>query len=193
MTPYIGSHDTPRFVTLASQPGSAGNQWDNPAPPPAGSDAYQRERVALAWLLGGPGAPMIYYGDEYGEWGGADPNNRVMWRGDKALSGDEQATLAFTRKLGAARKELSPLRRGDYVSVLNTNEDVLIFARKDATGAALVAINKSTASRTVSASLPAGTLADGTLHDRLGGLDVAVTGGAVNLTLGARAAAILAP
>ena len=193
MTPYLGSHDTPRFTTLASQPGSAGNQWDNPAPPPSGSDAYQRERVALAWLLGGPGAPMIYYGDEYGEWGGADPNNRVMWRGDKALSGEEQTTLAFTKKLGAARKALSPLRRGQYISVVNDNQDVLVFARKDATGAALVAINKSTGSRTVAATLPAGLLADGALHDRLGGLDVMVSGGAVNLTLGARAAAILAP
>ncbi len=193
MTPYIGSHDTPRFVTLSSQPGSAGNQWTNPAPAPTNSDAYQRERVALAWLLGGPGAPMVYYGDEYGEWGGADPNNRVMWRGDQTLNADEQATLAFTRKLGVARKELSPLRRGTYVSVVNTDQDVLVFARKDATGAALVAINKSTTSRTVSATLPAGLLNDGTLHDRLGGLDVPVTAGAVNLTLGARAAAILAP
>ncbi len=193
MTPYIGSHDTPRFVTLASQPGTAGNQWTNPAPPPSGTDAYERERIALAWLLGGPGAPMIYYGDEYGEWGGADPNNRAMWRGDGSLSGDEQTTLAFTRKLGAARKALSPLRRGSYVSVVNSNEDVIVFARKDSTGAALVAINKSTGARTVSAPLPIGLLPDGTLHDRLGGVDVPVTGGAVNLTLGARAAAILAP
>ncbi len=193
MTQYIGSHDTPRFVTIASQPGSAGNQWDNPAPPPTGSDAYQRERVALAWLLATPGAPMLYYGDEYGEWGGADPNNRVMWRGDKTLTTEEQATLAFTRKLGAARKELAPLRRGKYISVLNSDQDVLVFARQDPTGAALVAINKSTSSRTVSATLPIGLLADGALHDRLGGLDVNVTGGAVNLTLGARGAAILAP
>jgi glycosidase len=195
MTPYIGSHDTPRFVTLASQPATAGNQWTNAAPAPSGSDAYQRQRVAFAWLLGIPGAPMMYYGDEYGEWGGADPNNRVMWRGDGALSADEQATLDFVRKLGKARQELTALRRGQYVSVLSNDEQTLVFARQAGTDVALVATTKSTTPVSRSVPLPTSLgIADGAvLRDRVSGTNVTVSGGAVNISLGARGAAVLAP
>ena len=92
MSPFIGSEDTARFITIASyrgqsaawDPGIPYNQWTNIAGPPPDSETYGRHRDALAWLLGQPGAPMIYYGDEYGQWGGVDPNNRLMWRGASA-------------------------------------------------------------------------------------------------------------
>src|SRR5258708_32001047 len=148
MTPYIGSQDTPRFVTLASYRGQdaahdvgiPGNKWSNVAGAPPDSEPYARHRLALSWLLGAPGAPLVYYGDEYGEWGGADPNNRVMWRGNGTLSADEQATLAWTRKLGAARRELVAMRRGGYVPVAGTTETLLVFGRQAGSNAALVAM-----------------------------------------------------
>jgi glycosidase len=146
--------------------------------------------------MGLPGAPLLYYGDEYGEWGGADPNNRVMWRGDKTLSADEQATLTLARKLGQARQALVALRRGAYRPVWASDE-VLLFGRQTTDGkAALVAISKATGPRTITATLPI-TLAvmnGTTLKDRLGGADVAVSNiGALSITLAARGAAILAP
>src|SRR5690606_22415286 len=71
MTPYIGSHDTPRFVTHADYRGQdgehdrgiAGNQWNNTAVAPGDAEPYRRARIALTWLLGLPGAPLLYYGD----------------------------------------------------------------------------------------------------------------------------------
>jgi len=42
----------------------------NIAVAPADAVPYQRMRVAMAWLLALPGAPLMYYGDEYGQWGG---------------------------------------------------------------------------------------------------------------------------
>ncbi|MEO6418355.1 MAG: alpha-amylase family glycosyl hydrolase, partial [Polyangiaceae bacterium] len=203
MTPYIGSHDTTRSVTNADYRGQdgahgtnvPGNQWDNPAVAPTDSEPYARHRVAMSWLLGLPGAPLVYYGDEYGQFGGVDPNNRNMWRGDGTLSADEAATLAWTRKLGTARKELVALRRGDYRPVSAT-EDFLVFARQTAAGdVALVAINRLATPQTYLATLPLTIpLSNGTvLHDRLGGPDVTVSSGAVSLTLGARSSAILAP
>ncbi|MGH7282687.1 MAG: hypothetical protein ACRELY_14260 [Polyangiaceae bacterium] len=151
----------------------------------------------MTWLLTVPGAPMIYFGDEYAEWGGADPNNRVMWYGDKTLNADETQTLALTRALGTARKNLVALRRGDYEPVLNTDETNLVFARvtSDRANVALVAMTLATSPSSFSAAIPASIpLSNGTvLHDRLGGPDVTVTGGAVSISLGARGAAILAP
>ena len=202
MTPYIGSHDTARLASLATyrgqdaahDPGIPGNQWTGYVSIAPDAEAYGRHQSAMAWLLGQPGAPMIYYGDEYGQWGGADPNNRVMWRGDGALSLEEQATLARTRALGAARRALPALRRGAYRPVGST-EDVLLFARQIPGGdAALVAVSRLGSQTTYAPSLPSGLFPEGTtLHDRLGGSDVRVTGGAISVTLGAHGAAILAP
>ena len=204
MTPYIDSHDTARSVTVATYRGqdanharavATDNKWSNVAGPPTDAEPYQRHRLAMAWLYGLPGAINLYYGDEYGQWGGADPNNRAAWRGDQALTGEEAATLTFAQRLGTARRELSALRRGAYRSVYGT-DDALVFARVAAPGEiALVALTRLAGGTTMQASLPATLgLANGTmLHDRLGGPDVVVTNGAVAITLGPRGAAILAP
>jgi hypothetical protein len=140
---------------------------------------------------------MMYYGDEYGEYGGVDPNNRVDWRGDSGkLSADESATLAFLRKVGTARHDLVAMRRGAYVPVYDTSQDVLVFARQTSAGdVALEALSRLLTPTTVTASLPPSLgIKDGTvLHDHLGGPDVPVSGGTITVTLGAQSAAILAP
>ncbi len=204
MSPYIGSEDTARFISIASYRGQTAaldpsipyNQWTNIAGPPPDSETYGRHRLALAWLLGQPGAPLLYYGDEYGEYGGVDPNNRVNWRGDGSLSADEQATLAFVRKVGQARKNLTAMRRGAYVPVYNTDANVLVFARQDGAGdVALEAISRLDTPTTVTTALPASLgIPDGAkLHDQMGGPDVQVNGGIITVSLGAQGVAILGP
>jgi glycosidase len=197
MSPYIGSQDTARFVTIANQNAlNAYNQWDNIATAPTDPVAYQRHRMALAWELTIPGAPMIYYGDEYSEWGGVDPNNRVTWRGaSNSLSSAESTTKNVVTKLLAARKNLDPLRRGDYEPVF-TSTTGLIFARNDNGQIALVAMSKSQNGETLTATLPAtlaATLTPGTvLHDAMGGSNVTVqNGGVITVTLGGWGTAIL--
>jgi glycosidase len=201
MTPYIGSHDTPRFTTLASyrgqgpglDPGVPNNQWDAIAEAPRTPDAYARHRLAMSWVLTIPGAPLLYYGDEYGEWGGADPNNRRLWRDPASLNADETATLAHVRALGSARRELEALRRGEYVS-LDATEETLVFARRTGTRAAVVALSRASAPRTITVRLPGGfPVADGaTLRDRLGGASVTVRSNALTVTLPAWGSAVLA-
>ncbi len=200
MTPYIGSHDTARFASLADYAGGdrsiPGNQWSNTAVAPTSSEPYARTRTAFAWLLGLPGAPLMYYGDEYGQWGGSDPNNRLMWRNEASLSSDEAATLAYVRKLGLARKAAVPLRRGGYVSLMNTSDDTLVWGRPSASGAGVVGITRLATPQTVSVGVATTvTLLPGTvLHDRLGGPDVTVTaGGTISFQIPARGAVYLAP
>ncbi len=205
MSPFIGSEDTARFITIASYRGQTPalatgipyNQWTDIAGPPPDSETYGRHRDALAWLLGLPGAPLLYYGDEYGEYGGVDPNNRVDWRGDSTtLSSDEQATLTFVRQLGQARKNLTAMRRGAYVPVYNTDANVLVFARQDAAGdVALEALSRLDTPTSVTTALPASlAIADGVvLHDQMGGPDVTVSGGIITVALPAQGVAILAP
>jgi hypothetical protein len=205
MSPYIGSQDTARFITIATYDGNSSldqsqpyNQWTDIATAVPPDTVYGEHRLALTWLMTLPGAPMLYYGDEYGETGGVDPNNRVMWTPPASLTtSDQQATLAWTQLVGQARKALPALRRGAYVSVYNTDENSIVFARQDAAGdVALVAMTRNTtATQLTNVSLPAALgIADGTvLHDHLGGPDVTVSGQSITVTIGAQSAAILAP
>lgn len=204
MTPYIGSHDTSRFVTLASYRGqnasydrnTPGNKWSNQAGPPPDAEPFARHRLAMAWLLTQPGAPLLYYGDEYGDFGGADPNNRTMWRGKGTLSEEEQKTLTLTKALGKARSELAALRRGDYRTVL-AEEDGLVYARTLPSGeAVLVALTSNPAGRTLTVNLPVTVqlMSGQKLKDRLNpGVETTVNGRSVTITLPSRGAAIFAP
>lgn len=204
MTPYIGSHDTPRFVTHADYRGQdpehdrgvANNQWNDTAVAPADPEPYRRARLAFTWLLGLPGAPLLYYGDEYGQWGGADPNNRLMWRPDADLGPDEAATLALVRALGTARQQLAPLRRGAYVP-LHATEDTLVFGRKLGDGdAAIVALTRAGAPQmvTIDAGPALGFPAGATLTDHLGGAQATVTAlGKLSFTIPASGSMIFAP
>ena len=205
MTPYIGSHDTARFATLADYRGQdaahdrgiPGNQWDNTAVAPSDSEPYRRTRIGLSWLINLPGAPLLYYGDEYGQWGGSDPNNRLMWRPASALDADETATLSFVRKLGTARAALPELRRGDYVALDNTDDNTLVFARKVAQGdAAIVGLTRLTTNAQVTFDVLAslGFSAGTTLHDAMGGPDVTVAAnGTVTLNIPASSTVVLHP
>ncbi|MEZ4453906.1 MAG: alpha-amylase family glycosyl hydrolase [Nannocystaceae bacterium] len=203
MTPYIGSHDTPRFATLADYRGQdgahdksvPGNQWDNTAVAPGDAEPYRRARVAMAWLLGLPGAPLLYYGDEYGQWGGSDPNNRLMWRAEGALSADEAETLAFVRAVGSARRTIPALQRGTYTPLM-IDEDTMAFARALGPGdAAIVALTRLGAPQMRTIDVKAlGFNSQTTLKDALGGPSVKVSvGGTIDVTIPEHGALILAP
>ncbi|MGK4000195.1 alpha-amylase family glycosyl hydrolase [Sorangium sp. So ce1024] len=204
MTPYLGSHDTARFATLADYRDAEGSrhrnvpnhQWSDTASEPATSDVYGRVRLGMAWLLGLPGAPLLYYGDEYGEWGGVDPNNRSLWRSEAELTLDERETLDFVRALGAARRDIPALRRGAYVN-LTATEDTLVFGRRLPGGrSAVVALTRAGTSQRISVEvaqslgLPAGA----ELTDALGGETATVSeAGVLSMTIPAGGAVILAP
>ena len=198
MSPYINSHDEPRFVTRADPDNVANayHKWDNIAGAPLSALPYERARIAFAWLLNLPGAPLLYYGDEYGQWGGADPNNRTMWKAPSELNANEQATLAFVRKLGMARKNVVALRRGDYVKLSGVTEDTLVFGRKPASGmSAVVALTRAATPQTVTTAVavPLGLVNGTVLHDHMGGPDVTVAGGSVTITVPSKGAVVLAP
>ena len=69
---------------------------------------------AYGWLLTTPGAPLLYYGDEYGEYGGADPDNRHMYRNESSWSTMETQLFENISELGKLRSESIALQRGEY-------------------------------------------------------------------------------
>ncbi len=90
-----------------------------------------RDRTFLwALMVALPGAPLVYYGEEIGLEGGADPTQRGPMDWDLAHAGSaaEQQTL---RKLLALRRQHPALQVGDYVPV--AADRLLAFARRTAT------------------------------------------------------------
>ena len=112
MSPFLGNHDVARFLSTAAgmlTRDPQGEAWSAPPAAPATEDAYFKQRLALTFVATSPGVPLVYYGDEYGQPGAGDPDNRrfMKWTGYSAF---EQSTLDVTKKLGAAREELVALR-----------------------------------------------------------------------------------
>jgi glycosidase len=88
----IDNHDIPRIATQLPR-------------------TEQRRLVqALQFTL--PGAPNLYYGAEVGMTGGADPENRGPMRWD--LVREDNAELAWVKRLIALRKQHRALRVGDF-------------------------------------------------------------------------------
>jgi neopullulanase len=115
----LGSHDTPRYVTVA------------------GGDK-QSLRLATLAVMTLPGTPCIYYGDEIGLEGRHDPDNRGSFPWDEARWDHE--LLAFVRAVTALRPKLPFLRTGP-VSVLAATGQAVAYARGAETDGAIVVLN----------------------------------------------------
>ena len=117
MVPYVGSHDVSRLTSRADTgTGDAYNQWAEDGLPgqPGDVSAYHASLQAYGWLLTTPGAPLLYYGDEYGEYGGADPDNRHMYRDTTQWSEHESSLFENISELGRLRASSVALRQGTY-------------------------------------------------------------------------------
>ncbi len=194
MSPFLGNHDVTRFLSEAAGQIVGDSRelgYNAPPPPPDRDEPY--ERMALAWTftLTQRGVPLIYYGDEMGLPGAADPDNRRMMRFGDALNAREQRLLRHVQTVGTLRSTHAGLRRGAR-RALHTDGDGYVYARGLGADVAIVAINRGTTMRTVSVRIPAElNVSDGTtLRDALGGASVTVRGGSVDIPFGARASAI---
>ena len=153
---FLGTHDTPRVLTVLGG-----------VPLPEGRDAQstfhlspvQREaglerlHVAAAILFTFPGSPMVYYGDEAGMEGAADPFNRRTY----PWGHENQALLAWFRRLGQLRKDRASLRRG-ALRWLEAQGPLLAYVRETCDEATATLVNAGPEERTV--SLPGGGFRD---------------------------------
>ena len=144
MVPYVGSHDVPRLTSRADTgTNDANNQWVEDGLPgqPGDASAYNAALQAYGWLLTTPGAPMMYYGDEYGEYGGADPDNRHMYRNNSTWSVHEASLFENLSQLGQLRAESEALRRGTYSTRL-AMPNLLVYEMSHAGQTMAVVLNR---------------------------------------------------
>lgn len=160
MSPFLGNHDIPRFVTEAV--GNSEGPWGNTPDimGQGGADAIDdgqwniinRLSMAFAFLLTQPGVPLIYYGDEVGLAGAGDPDNRRMM--DWTWNAGQQELMGRVRALGRIRQDLKPLRRGKMTQ-LWVDDDLYVYARHSAPDeVVLVAMNKGSSMRQEVVTIP---------------------------------------
>ena len=116
----MGSHDTARFLALA------------------GSD---RRRLKAGGTLSSspiPGVPVIYYGDEVGLTGDADPDCRrtMPWTPED----QDHDLLAHYRRLGKIRNESPALWTGSFQSSIRTEPPALWAYLREAEGERLLVV-----------------------------------------------------
>lgn len=194
MSPFLGNHDIERFISEAAGQLVGDTRelgYNNPPPPPPSDEPYERMAIAFTFTLTQRGVPLVYYGDEVGMPGAADPDNRRPMRFGADLNAREQRLLAHVRAVGRLRGTHRGLQRGARRS-LHTDGDGYVYARGTGADVAIVALNRGTTARAVSVRLPAELgVADGTvLRDALGGSSVTVTGGAIEVPLRVRGSSI---
>lgn len=194
MSPFLGNHDVTRFLSEAAGQivGDARELgYNNPPAPPSDDTGYARLRLAWTFILTQRGVPLIYYGDEIGLPGAADPDNRRPMRFGSDLNAREQSVLAHVRALGQLRARHRGLQRGAR-TFLHADGDGYVYARGAGADAAIVALNRGTTARSVSVAIP-GTLdlPDGTvLRDALSDATVTVRGGRIDVPFTPRGSAV---
>ncbi|WP_374539350.1 glycoside hydrolase family 13 protein [Chitinimonas taiwanensis] len=169
----LSSHDTPRLITTV------------------GSE--EKARTALVMQMTLPGVPLVYYGEEIGMEGGADPDCRRPMRWSEAEW--NQTQRAWVKQLIAIRQANPALQYGE-VTVLGDRlpGNALVFLRH--TGqpgeAALVVVNQGEQPLRAKLLLPFSHWYDGVpLRDALGNApELRVQAASVQLDVPAGASAI---
>ncbi len=182
----VGTHDTQRIL-WALTPGDR-NREDKEFNAENLAAGKAKLKLLAIMQMTMPGAPTIYYGDEAGLTGDTDPDDRRPFPWDDI----DNDMLAHYQALTSLRNEYSFLRTGSFDRLYTHNDDeTYAYGRKDDTGAAIVAINRSEYGRSLSIDL-AGYVPEGTvLTDALVGGTYTVSGGQVAVSLGGRWGAIL--
>jgi cyclomaltodextrinase / maltogenic alpha-amylase / neopullulanase len=176
MQNLIDSHDTDRLASMIVN--GEGTTYKNPDQiefndnnDARSSQTYdirkpnERERkiqrLVVMFQMCYLGAPMVYYGDEAGMWGGHDPDDRMpmVWadlkydpqaidpRGRERTEDDnnfDADLFAFYKKVIDFRRQQHALNHGDF-DIVKADDDqrCLVIRRHSEKGTVLVAFNRS--------------------------------------------------
>lgn len=182
----MDSHDKIRYMAYADgdleiNDGRAGEiGWTNP-PQVDNPESYNKLKVYMAYLLTIPGIPIIYYGDEIGMTGAADPDNRRMMRFGDELNQYEKQTFEEVSKLIHIRKNHPALRYGDFFT-LQADENIYAYIRSDMNERILVVVNKNPKTVTADLSIPSVYKIKNAI-DLISSKQFSVSANKINLTL----------
>ncbi len=139
---FIGNHDTIRILTLlgdtpAEQSLTLTERRNFRLSPNARQLAVQRLKLFSLVQMTFPGVPCIYYGDEAGAEGYADPYNRGTYPWGK----EDGEIMAWYRRILRLRAEYEVLQTGDFQSIF-FEPDVYGFLRLGNDEKIIILINR---------------------------------------------------
>ncbi|MCB9794856.1 MAG: hypothetical protein H6741_19295 [Alphaproteobacteria bacterium] len=200
MSTFLGNHDVERFIAHASGevvslygdgPCGGDGALRRPDTPPDADAPYQRLKLAWTWLLAHEGLPLVYYGDEIGLEGYADPDNRHLMRFGDALSAREADVLAHVQALGQARRAHPAMSTGARAEWW-IEDDVSGWARVSGGDEVLAVVNRSGQDRALTNGLSfAGLTPGATFRDALSGQVVVATGDQITVDVPAMGSVVL--
>jgi glycosidase len=163
MSPFLGNHDLPRIVHLAEEPPLFTDQaddgknlsWSGQPTLPTDQKTFDKLANAFAVLFTSQGAPLIYYGDEYGMPGAGDPDNRRFMQWSGYSSGQTYLHDRIKLLLGI-RKQHAALYKG-FRTTLSATQDTWLFVQETPQEQVYVGINRGDTDAQVS-GLPAQAL-----------------------------------
>ncbi len=199
MSRFLGNHDVPRFLSHAAGQIPSDNPndpavkwlgWNDPPQAPASEDPYRRLVMAFAFLMTVPGVPLVYYGDEVGMPGAADPDNRrpMTFEG---LAPVQEWVRTSVGLLAGARRDHPAARAGEFRRLV-CEAEALAYALTVPGDMVVAAFARGT-ERTLTLDLSGLPGMPGTLTDVLSGQTVAVTAGKVQVTVSRLGVRVLVP
>jgi glycosidase len=189
----VDSHDVDR---IGSQVMNPDRFYDHAASPQQNKEynvskpdmtGLMKQKLIAGMQMTMPGAPMIYYGDEVGMWGGDDPDCRkpMVWKDMKyeteitdPLGKDRKPDPVFFdsdlfnwyKKIISIRKHNRVLSEGDLdFFYINNTDKVLGYSRSDGSDIIFVLINNNSENKTVSVKYETRILKSNVLSDLIDG------------------------
>jgi alpha-glucosidase len=169
---FLSSHDIPRFATRAG-----GDVWKT----------YLGDFIQMTY----PGMPTIYYGDEYGMQGAADPDCRRTFDWSQATTSNSAVSLL--KNLISIRRTYPALRTGSFITLGTDDTNRLYaFGRMDSSNRIAVLLNNDATRHTYTIPVYQLSVPDGTtMTDAVTGTTYSVSGGSVTVTVQGHYGAIL--
>ena len=135
----LGTHDTMRILTVLggdNLPDTKEEMSRFRLDEGQRAEGVRMLKIASALQFTLPGFPCIYYGDEAGMEGGADPFNRICY----PWGGEDAGLTEWYGRLASIRRSVSAFREGAY-RLVAAREGIFAFIRGEGEEAALVVSN----------------------------------------------------
>lgn len=166
----LGSHDTPRILTVAH-------------------GDVDRVKLAMAFQMTYVGAPVIYYGDEIGMMGGKDPDCRGAFPWDPAQWNME--LYQWVRRLTRLRRSEPALRSAEYTGVF-ADDAAGVYAYRRGEGLASIYVALNNSARPAPVNIPVAEWPGvSQVRDLISDATLTVAGQSVSLVLGPAGVAVL--